>query len=115
MLLDCTPGSRNLQESVVEWANSRQVPPRIVVSTKVEGGYIHSAAHALAVATEVSRRIKQMISGWGVTHIHLFGPVPAALATLIGYNLNAICSISIYYLGDDRQTYVLGGTLHNNL
>ncbi len=54
-------------------------------------------------------------TGWGTQKIHLFGAMPAALATLISYNLNAISPIYIYFMEESRSTYKLGGILTNEL
>lgn len=115
VVLDFSRGGRNIGESVVKWAMEWDPKPWAVVGMSVDDGHIRNAAHALALAADVARRVKYMIDGWGLQHIHLFGPLPAALATLITYHLNGICPISLYYLDDDRQTYVLAGTLDNSL
>jgi len=36
------------------------------------------------------------LCGEGVTQIHLFAAIPAALAVLIGHQFNAICPVTVY-------------------
>lgn len=107
--------TRDIQASVVDWVQTWGPLPRAVLSYRLETNVVTSAAHALSLSFDIARKIKNLVDNWGVTHIHLFGAMPAALAVLIGHNLNAICPISIYYLGGDRQTYQLGGTIDNRL
>lgn len=107
--------SRNIDSSVVDFVSSWNRQPKAILIYELDGNRIASAAHALSIAIEVSRKIKTVIDKWQAPRIHLFGAMPAALATLISYHLNAICPISIYFLGDSRTQYEVGGTLVNNL
>lgn len=107
--------SRDITPSVLEFVAIWENQPLSILSISVEGHAITSAAHALAVALELSRKIKNLTDAWGARKIHLFGALPSALATLIGYNLNAICPVCLYFLDDTRTTYKLGGVLHNSL
>lgn len=107
--------SRNITGSVKDFVQSWDSPPQAVLSIGVEGNRIVNAAHALSVAQEIAWKIKNLFDVSDVLHIHLFGALPASLAVLISYNLNAIRPISLYYLSEDRATYIVGGTLHNNL
>ena len=107
--------SRNIDASVADFVGGWDSQPRAILVYELEGNRIDSAAHALSLAIELSRRIKTVIDKWRPPRIHLFGAMPAALATLIGYHLNAICPISIYFLDDSRTRYELGGILVNDL
>ncbi|MBN2005585.1 MAG: SAVED domain-containing protein [Anaerolineae bacterium] len=107
--------SRNIDTSVQQFISNWNNQPRAILSYRLEGGRVSSAAHALSIALEVSNRIKTLIDVWEARKIHLFGTMPAALATLISYHLNAICPISVYFCDSSRTTYSLGGTLTNNL
>jgi hypothetical protein len=107
--------SRNIDVSVADFIGGWDSQPRAILVYELEGNRIASAAHALSLAIELSRRMKTVIDKWRPPRIHLFGAMPAALATLIGYHLNAICPISIYFLDDSRTRYELGGTLVNDL
>jgi uncharacterized membrane protein len=89
--------------------------PSGILPVFLEGFNVKSAAHAYSLAYELSRKLKILVDKWGMQKIHLFTAMPAPLAILIGYNLNAICPISIYYMNETRTGYVLGGTLENNL
>lgn len=107
--------SRDIKPSVVEYVESLDTQPKAIVSYRLEGGFVTSAAHAFSLALEISRRIKNLSENWGVRKIHLFAALPTALAVLVGHHLNAICPITIYYLDDSRTTYRSGGTLSNSL
>jgi hypothetical protein len=107
--------SRNISSSVEEYVQAWEQPPKALIAYSVEGNHIVSAAHALSVAREVSWKIKNLFDVSRVRHIHLFGALPAALATLISYHLNAIQPITLYFLQEDRITYQVGGVLQNNL
>ena len=107
--------TRDIQASVIEFVRGLEEQPKAVLSYRLEGSAVESAAHALSLSLEVSRKIKNIIDRWGIKKIHLFGAMPAPLATLIGFHLNAICPISLYYLGEDRSSYKLAGTLDNSL
>lgn len=107
--------SRNIDGTVASLVGGWDTQPRAVLVYKLEGNRITSAAHGLSVAIELSRRMKTVMDEWRPPRIHLFGAMPAALATLIGYHLNAICPISIYFLDDSRTRYEVGGTLVNSL
>lgn len=107
--------SRDIKPSVVEYVESLDTQPKAVVSYRLEGGFVASAAHAFSLALEIGRRIKNLSENWGARKIHLFAALPTALAVLVGHHLNAICPITIYYLDDSRTTYRPGGTLSNSL
>ena len=107
--------TRNIDPSVLKFIKTWKVQPLSVLTIAVDGHAVTSAAHALAIASELSRKVKTLGDSWGVQKIHLFGALPAALATLIGFHLNAICPIYLYYLDEDRTTYKIGGILHNSL
>lgn len=107
--------SRDVKPSVLELVESWQGKPKTIISYRLDGHRIHSAAHALSLSLDISRRIRNLIDGWGVRKIHLFGALPAALAVLIGHHLNAICPIHLYFLDDSRSSYQLGGTITNSL
>lgn len=107
--------SRNIEASVIDFVDSWNPQPRAILIYDLEGNYVTSAAHALSIAIEVSGKLKTLIDKWQVRKIHLFGAMPAALATLISFHLNAICPISIYFLDSSRTKYKVGGTLVNTL
>jgi len=78
--------------------------PKAVLSYSLQGYTIDSAAHALSLSIEISNKIRNLVDVWRVKKIHLFGALPAALATLIGYHLNAICPIAIYFLDEFKKS-----------
>lgn len=106
--------SRDLQASVNQFVNLWEPQPKAILGISLDGYYVNSASHALSIALEVSRRIKNLVDNWGVRKIHLFGAIPVALAVLITYHLNAICPITIYYLDESRTTFIRAGTLTNS-
>lgn len=107
--------NRNITPSVIETIGTWITPLSAVMVYGVEGQRIVSAAHALAVAQEIARQVKNMQDHWRVSRIHLFGALPAALATLISYHLNAVCPISLYFLSRDRSTHVFAGELSTQI
>ena len=107
--------SRDITRSVIDFVGSWSDQPYGIMPVYLEGSIVKSAAHAYSLAYDLSRKLKVLVDKWGMQKIHLFTAMPAPLAILIGYNLNAICPISIYYMNETRTGYVLGGTLENNL
>jgi hypothetical protein len=107
--------TRDIGGSVLATVQGWSPAPRAVFNYRLEGSSVTSPAHAIALAEDIARRIKNLFDNWNITHVHLFGALPAALAVMIGHNLNSIGAISVYYLDEDRQTFRVGGTLHNNL
>jgi hypothetical protein len=107
--------TRDISASVIATVEKWSRPPKAVLNYRLEGHVVRNAAHALSLSLEIAHKLKNLIDRWHVTYIHLFGALPAALAVMIGHNLNSICPISLYYLGEDRQMYHVGGTLHNGL
>lgn len=107
--------SRDVKPSVLEFVKSWQDKPRAIISYRLDGHRIHSAAHALSLSLDITRKIKNLIDSWGVRKIHLFGALPAALAALIGHHLNAVCPIHLYFLDDTRSSYQLGGVITNSV
>lgn len=103
--------TRNIKASVIDYIDSWTTKPRAVLSYSIEGYAIESGAHALSVAQEFARKIKNLVDLWQIRRIHLFAVMPAALATLISYHLNAICPILIYFLSEPPATYKLGGII----
>jgi hypothetical protein len=106
---------RQLTTSVDKFVRTWQPPPRVIISYTLEGHQIKSAAHALSLAQEISSKIKNLLDleMWAADRIHLFTAMPAALATLIGYHLNAIRPIKIYFLDESRSRFQIGGTITN--
>lgn len=107
--------TRNIQGSVMDYIDSWSVKPRAVLNYRSENYMIDNGAHALTVARELSRKIRNLADVWQVSRIHLFVAMPAALATLIGYHLNAICPISIYFLDEYPAGYKLGGVIQRGM
>ncbi len=105
---------RNIRESVYEYVKSMAKQPKAVLSYSLQGYTVDSAAHALSLSIEISNKIRNLVDVWRVKKIHLFGALPAALATMIGYHVNAICPIAIYFLDETRSHYLLGAEIKNS-
>lgn len=106
--------SRDIRAAVDGYVKTWDRQPKAVVSYRLEGSTVVSAAHALSLAHEISRKIKNLNDVWGARKIHLFCALPSALAVLIGHHLNAICPISIYFFDHSLGSYRLGGTISNS-
>ena len=107
--------SRNINNDVVKHVDRMSIQPRIVISYGIDGFAINSPAQALSVAIEIAKKIKVITDEWKIKKIYLFGALPAALAVLIGYYLNAICPIALYFLDEARVNYRFAGELNNGL
>lgn len=105
--------SRDIEESALAFIETWTDQPKAVVAYRLANTTVSSSAHALSIAQEVSQKIKTFIDVWKVQKIHLFGAMPAGMAALIGYHLNAICPIYLYYRDESRTTYQLGGIITN--
>ncbi len=106
--------SRDIFESVKNFVQGWEEPPRIILGYQLDGA-VESAAHALSLALEISRKIKSIMDSEEIRHVHLFSALPASLAALVAHNLNGIKPLSLYFLSEDRVNYQLAGTLTNSL
>jgi hypothetical protein len=59
-------------------------------------GRIESASQALAISHQIRHELRDLCDK-GVSHIHLFAAMPAALAVMIGHQFNALCPITLYF------------------
>lgn len=107
--------SRNINQQVIKHVDKMDDQPRIVLSYGVDGFVINSAAQALSFAEEVAKKIKMLIDEWEIKKIHLFAAIPGPLALLIGYHLNGICPIGLYFLDAARDNYRFAGEINNSL
>ena len=106
--------SRDIHNSVIKHFEKCATKPRAVLGYSVEGYSICSSAQALSVARQLAGVIKNLIDRWDITQIHLFASLPAVLAAMITYHLNAICPITFYHLDESRQIYIVSGEIRNN-
>lgn len=107
--------TRETDDQVRRHIRSWDDQPKALVVLDLDTHEVRSAAHALSLAQEISRNLKALMDKNSISRVHLFGAIPAALATLIGYHLNAIQPITLYFLDTSRQTFLSGGTIHNQL
>jgi len=67
---------------------------------------LKDAAHALAMSHQVGREFRRLFDKEGVTQVHLFAAVPAALAVMIGHQINAMGAITLYHYLEKDKRYV---------
>jgi hypothetical protein len=72
---------------------------------------VKDAAHALAMSHQVGREFRRLFDKEDVTDVHLFAAVPAALAVMIGHQINAMGAITLYHYLEKDKRYVLVCTL----
>ena len=66
---------------------------------------VKDTIHALAMSYQVGRELRRLCDREGVSHLHLFAALPAALAVMIGHQFNAICAITLYHYLEKDQLY----------
>jgi hypothetical protein len=66
---------------------------------------VKSSAQALAMALQVGKELRRFYGQAGVTHIHLFAAVPAALAVMIGHQINAMSAMTLYHFLEKERRY----------
>ena len=106
--------SRDITSSVNEFVDGFKEQPLAVLQYGLDGHVIHNAAQALSLAKEISRTIKDIFDKWSVKRVHLFASMPASLSALVGYHLNAIGTIDVYYFDDTRSNYQLAFEISNS-
>ncbi len=67
---------------------------------------VKDAAHALGMSHQVGREFRRLFDKEDVTHVHLFAAVPAALAVMIGHQINAMGAITLYHYLEKDKRYV---------
>jgi len=107
--------SRDINRQVNNFVATWEDKPRAILSYRYLTSSRVSPALGISIALEISQRIKSFKDNWEVRKIHLFGAMPAGLGALIGYNLNSICPISIYYMNNNDSEFHIGGTLTNDM
>jgi hypothetical protein len=105
--------SRNIEDTVRAYIDTWNSSPKAILVWNLNSHTVRNAAHALSLAMTISQKVKALIDSNHITHVHLFAALPASLATLVAYHLNAICPISFYFRDSTRSNYSLGGTLDN--
>ena len=70
---------------------------------------VADAVQALTMAQQIGKDLRVLCSQ-GISQIHLFAAIPAALAVMIGHHFNALCPISLYEYsqGTYKPACVLG-------
>jgi len=67
---------------------------------------VKDSAHAFAISFQVGQELRRLYGQEGITHIHHFAAVPAALAVLIGHQINAMSAITLYHFMEKDRRYV---------
>jgi hypothetical protein len=102
--------SRHIGAAIDQWLKSegREVGQRIrlIPDAGSSGDAVPDAAHALAMARQVSKAIKAVRDQHPTGTIHLFGALPFALAVMIGMRLNACEPIQCYEYQRPENIYV---------
>src|SRR6266487_791094 len=65
-----------------------------------------SRGSSLAMSHQIGRELRRLHDKKGVTHIHLFAALPAALAVMVGHQMNALCAITLYHHMEKDGLYV---------
>ena len=61
------------------------------------------AVQALTMARQIGRELRHLCDSEGISHIHLFASLPAALAVMVGHQLNGLCPVTLYqYINAER-------------
>jgi hypothetical protein len=107
--------SRDIEKQVEDHISKWEVMPKAIVNSRYLTSVRISPALAMSMSIEISQRIKSFKDSWGIKKIHLFMAVPVGLATLIGYNLNSICPISIYFMDNSSLEFQVSGILTNDM
>jgi hypothetical protein len=107
--------SRDIDSQVEKCISVWKDKPKAIISSRYLTSSRISPALAMSMALEISQKIKSFKDNWNIRKIHLFGAVPGGLAALIGFNLNSICPISIYYMDNSDSEFRVGGTLTNDM
>ena len=79
---------------------------RFTVPSGPDNRAVKSSAQALAMSLQVGKELRRLYGQGGVTHIHLFAAIPAALAVLIGHQVNAMSAITLYHFMEKDRRYV---------
>ncbi len=69
---------------------------------------VKDAAHALAMARQIGQACRELCDQQGITLIHLFAALPAALGVLVGHYLSALCPITLYEFHQARGYQPVG-------
>lgn len=58
---------------------------------------VKDAEQALAMIHQIGQELRRLCDKDGVLHFHLFAALPAALAVLVGHQLNALGTVILYH------------------
>lgn len=106
--------SREIKKKVLNCVTTMESPPRFLINYSYDGK-ISNSAQPMTIGLEFAKIINTLIDEEEIKRIHLFLAIPQSLSTILGFNLNQICPIDLYYLDGDRQTYKLAGTVTKDM
>lgn len=89
--------SNDIEKSVITYANTEKINYGPVINFRLNCQFIENGAQALAIATRIAKRIKNLNVTQDAKVTHIFGMMPAPLAVLIGHHLNSCGPIAFYY------------------
>jgi SMODS-associated and fused to various effectors sensor domain/TIR domain len=72
---------------------------------------VKDASQALAISLQIGRELRRLCDREGVSQIHLFASLPAALAVIVGYQFNALGAITLYHYVQSDGQYIRVCTL----
>ena len=67
---------------------------------------VKDASHALAMARQIGRELRDLCDNKGISHLHLFAALPVELAAMVGHQFNAVCAVTLYYYRNSDNRYV---------
>jgi len=103
LILNLTKPQWDMTPSVLSFAVAQGIDYGRIAVFRLAGPAIQSGAQALSIARQVADRMKQLAITHNVRTIHLFGMMPAPLAVLLGYHLNACGPIRFYFSNPDNS------------
>lgn len=96
-------GPNNIEKSVVNFAKKQKIYLGAITLFNLDAQAITTPQAALSISKEIAGEIKSLNVTHNFTIVHVFGMMPAPLAVLIGYHLNACGQVAFYYSNPDNS------------
>jgi hypothetical protein len=58
---------------------------------------VKDASQALAMSQQIGQELRRLCDSRGVSQVHLFAALPAALAVMVGHQFNALRAVTLYH------------------
>jgi len=104
--------SRDVTAAVTAQLPALGIEARYHVQMDIKGGpasdAVRDEVHAVAIARQFAREVRNLYDRKQVTHLHLFFAAPVELAVLLGYHLNATGTVSVYQYVASESRYIPG-------